>query len=304
MRHFLLFFICTSTLLLAGCTSVTKRLLVGSPQVRARALGEVLGGDDKARGKVVLRMRKILADKNSPYRLAAATALENLGQAAAPAVPELMAALTGGDLVSFTAARALSKLDAAVPALVEALKSKDIALHREAARILPAQGALAAPLLAINLEGADPALAGESAYILGEAGASAKDAVPALVRAAFSGAKDLKMSASSALVKIGPPAGKWLDAALRSPDVEIRYEAALVLANMFPPSPEAVVSLAATLDDPEARVRAAAAKALGGYPQETQARFSEDILSALFRAAQAPDEDTRVWASITFCPVR
>ena len=299
MRHFLLFFVCTAGLLLAGCSSVTKRLLVGSPQVRAAALGEVLRADDKARGKVVLRMKTLLADRNSPYRLAAANALENLGQAAAPAVPELMDAMSGGDLVAFSAARTLSKLDAAVPALVEALKSKDIALHRAAARILPAQGVLAAALLAINLEGADPALAEESAYILGEAGASAKDAVPALARAAFSGGKDLKIAASNALVKIGPPAGVWLGAALRSPDVEIRFEAAFVLADMFHPSPEAVVPLAATLDDTEARVRAAAAKALGGYPPETQARFSEDILSALFRAAQAPDEDTHVWASIT-----
>lgn len=299
MRHFLLFLVCAAGLLLAGCSSVTKRLLVGSPQVRAAALGEVLRADDKTRGKVVLRMKKILADKNSRHRSAAANTLENLGQAAAPAVPELIAALTGGDLVSFTAARTLSKLDAAVPALVEALKSKDTKLHQAAARILPAQGALAAPLLAINLSSADPALAEESALILGEAGASAKDAVPALARAAFSGAKDLKMAASNALVKIGPPAGEWLGIALRSPDVQIRYEAAWVLADMFPPSPEAILPLAAALADPDARVNGAAAEALGGYPPETQSRFSEDILSGLFRAAQAPDEDTHIWASIT-----
>lgn len=298
MRYFLLSFACAAGLLLAGCSSLTKRLLVGSPQVRAGALAEVRRADEKTRKKMALRMKAILADRGSRDRLAAANVLENLGQAAAPALPELMGALAGRDLVAFSAARTLSKLDAAAPALVEALKSPDAELHREAARILPAQGALAAPLLALNLEGADPALAKESADILGEAGSAAKDAVPALVNAAFSGDKDLKISASSALEKIGPPAGTWLGAALQSPDAERRYQAAWVLANMFPPLPEALLPLGAALADPDGRVAGAAARALGLYPPETQAHFPEEVLSNLYRGARGTDEETRGWASI------
>jgi|GEM_PF-1980776 len=299
MKRYLILIPCAAALLLAGCSSVTKRLLADDPQVRSTALDQVLRSDEKTRKKAALRMKKILAKKNSPYRLYAVSALEDLGQSAAPAVPELMAALAGGDLVSYSAARALSKLDAAAPALLEALKSPDPELRREAARILPEQGARAAPGLVKNLQGPDPALAEESVRILGEMGDGAKDAVPALARAAFSGRKDLKLQASIALVRIGPPAGKWLDAALRAPDPKIRAGAAKVLSEMSPPSPEAAASLAAALDDPDAGIRASAAKALGAYPAGTLSLFPEAYISSLVRAAQAPDESARSWAAVT-----
>ena len=299
MKRFALIFTCAAAAFLAGCSSVSKRLIADDPQVRSTALDEVLRSDAKTRGKAALQMKKILSRKSSPYRLYAVSALEDLGQAAAPAVPELMAALSAGDLVSYSAARALGKLAAAVPALLEALKSADPELRREAARILPAHGALAVPGLLKNLQGADAALAGESVRILSEMGDAAKDAVPALARAAFSGGKDLKIQASIALVRIGPPAGKWLAAALKAPDAKIRSGAAKVLAGMFPPSPEAAAPLAAVLEDPDSGIRASAARALGSYPAETLALFPEASISALVRAAQGPDEDARGWASVT-----
>jgi HEAT repeat protein len=298
MRRSIIFSTFAAGLLLAGCSSASKRLLADDPQVRSAALDEVLRSDEKTRRKAALRMKKILARKDSPDRLYAVSALEDLGQSAAPAVPELMAALSGGDLVSYSAARALSKLDAAAPALLEALKSTDPALRREAARILPAHGALAAPGLAKNLQSADPALAEESARILGEMGEEAKDAVPALARLAYSGKKDLKIQASIALGRIGPAAGKWLAAAMRAPDGKIRSGAARVLADMSPPSPEAAAALAAALEDPDAGIRADAARALGAYPAGTQALFPETYISALVLAARAPEEDARGWASI------
>jgi len=296
MRQIIIYTACA--LLLAGCSSASRRLLADNPQVRATALDEVLRSDEKTRGKAVLRMKKILGRRKSPYRMYAVSALEDLGRSAAPSIPELIAALTAGDLVSSAAARALSKLDAAAPALVEALKSQDPALRREAARILPAHGALAAPLLAKNLESPDSGLAERSARSLGEAGPAARDAVPALARAAFSGQKDLKLIASDSLVKIGAPAGAWLAAALRAREPKIRFGAARVLSGMNPPSPEAAEQLAAALEDSDPGVRAAAAEALASYPRETQEHFSGNIISGLSRAAQTADEAARSWASI------
>lgn len=298
MKRIVISTACASLLLVAGCSSVSRRLLADDPQVRAAALDEVLRSGEKTRRKTVLRMKKILGRRNSPNRLYAVSALEDLGQSAAPAIPELIAALTGGDLVSSSAARALSKLDAAAPALAEALKSKDPALRLEAARILPAYGAPAAQLLAKNLESPDSDLAERSARILGETGPAARDAVPALARAAFSGQKDLKLIASASLVKIGAPAGAWLAAALRAREPKIRFGAARVLTGMRPPSPEAAEQLAAALEDSDAVVRAAAAEALASYPREVQAQFPENIISALYHAAQTPDEAARSWASM------
>ena len=286
-------------LLLAACSGASKRLLSPDAQVRAMALDEVLKSDEKTRKKAALRMKKILAKKDSPYRLYAASALEDLGPSAAPAVPELIAALAREDLAASAAERTLEKLGAAAPALLEALKSKDPALRREAAHILPALGAGAAAGLAKNLDGEDAALAGESARILGEIGPEAAAAVPALARAAFSGKNGLKTAASSALVKIGPPAGKWLAAALEAPELKIRAGAAQVLAGMQPPSPEAAAALASALADPDAGLRARAAEALAAYPPATQALFPENFIAALVHAARAPDEPSRNWACIT-----
>jgi len=287
-------------LLLSACAGAPGRLTDDDPQVRSMALDGILRSGEPARRKAALRMKKILARGETPYDLYAASALEDLGQSAAPAVPELMAALTGQDTdVSLTAGRALSKLDAAAPALLEALKSPDAALRREAAIVLPAQGSKAAPALAKNLSGDDPALAEESARILGEMGPAAKDAVPALAKAAYSGPKEIKGPAAAALSKIGPPAGKWLAAALKTSDPKTRAAAAAVLAEMTPPSPEAAVPLSEALNAPEGTVSAGAARALSAYPAETQMLFPENFLSALFRAAQSEDGETRRWACIT-----
>lgn len=287
-------------LLLAACAGVSGRLAADDPQARAMALDEVLRSGENARRKAALKMKRLLSDGKPPYDLYAASALEDLGQAAAPAVPELMAALTGSDAnVAFIAARALSKLDAAAPALAEALKSGDPALRREAARILPAQGAKAAPALARNLAGPDAQLAEVSAGILGEMGPAGRDAVPALAKAVYSGGDALKRAAAGALVKIGPPAGRWLAAALKAADPKIRAGAARVLAEMDPPSPEAAIPLSAALEAEDPQVRPNAARALAAYPKETQQLFPENFISALFRAAQAPDAETRNWACIT-----
>lgn len=287
-------------LLLAGCAGVSGRLTHDDPQVRAMALDEVLRSGEAPRRKAAAGIKKVLARGKPPYDLYAASALEDLGQSAAPAVPELMAALSAPDAtVAYTAARALAKTDAAVPALAEALRSGSPELRREAARILPAHGAKAAAALQPNLQGPDRDLAERSARILAETGPAAASAVPALAKAVHTSTGALKHAAADALTRIGTPAGKWLAAALKAPDPKVRAAAAGVLAAMNPPSPEAAVPLSAALDDPEPAVRAGAARALAAYPPEAQTLFPENFISALFRAAQAPDSETRDWACIT-----
>lgn len=287
-------------LFLAACAGVSGRLTADDPQARALALDEVLRSGEKPRRKAALKMRKPLSRGRSPYDLYAASALEDLGQSAAPAVPELMAALSSPDsTVAFTAARALAKTDAAIPALAEALRGGPPALRREAARILPAHGAKAAAALLPNLAGPDRDLAERSAWILAGIGPAAAGAVPALAKTVHTSTGALKHAAAAALAAAGAPAGRWLAAALKAPDPKVRAAAAGVLAGMSPPSPEAALPLAAALEDAEPAVRAGAARALAAYPAEAQALFPENLISSLFRAAQAPDSETRDWACIT-----
>lgn len=287
-------------LFLAACAGVSGRLTHDDPQVRAMALEEVLRSGEAPRRKAAIKMGKVLARGKSPYDLYAASALEDLGQSAAPAVAHLIRALSSPDAtVAFAAARTLARTDAAVPALAEALKSGSPALRREAARILPAHGARAAAALLPNLAGPDRDLAERSARILAETGPAAAPAVPALAKAVHTSTGALKHAAADALAGIGTPAGKWLAAALKAPDPKVRAAAAGVVAAMNPPSPEAAMPLAAALDDAEPEVRAAAARALAAYPAEAQALFPENFIAALFRGAQAPDGETRGWASLT-----
>ena len=289
-----------AALLLSACAGISGRLAADDPQTRAMALDEVLRSGERGRRAAAQKMKKVLARGKTPYNLYAASALEDLGQSAAPAVPELMAALTGADTtVAYTAARALTGTDAAIPALGAALTSKDPMLRREAARLLAAHGEKAVPALQKNLAGEDRDLAERSAWILGEIGPAAGSAVPALAKAVHTSTDALKHAASSALARIGPPAGRWLGAALKAPDPKVRAAAAGVLAEMAPPSPEAATPLSSALEDADPAVRASAARALAAYPAETQALFPENFISALFRAAQAPDSETRSWACIT-----
>lgn len=296
----MIFTTCAAALLLAGCSSAARRLLADDPLVRSEAIEAASRSGDSSRKKIVARMKKVLAGKDSGKRAYAAAALEDLGPAAAGAVPELISALNDKDPdVAASAERALEHLETAAPALASALGTKDAALGARIASVLVAQGAPAVAALAGNFEKGNKALALESAALLGRLGTAAEKAVPTLARAAAGKDADVRAAASSALTAIGSPAGLWLAEALRSASPSSRAGASKVLSEMVPPPAEAAEALAAALLDPDEKVRENAARALAAYPAGTQAFSSESFISALFRAARSPDESASVWASIT-----
>ena len=300
MKRILILTACAAALLLAGCSSAARRLLADDPLVRSEAIEEAARSDDRSKHKIVARMKKVLAGKATGKRAYAAAALEDLGPAAAGAIPEMISALDDRDPgVAASAERALKHLETAAPALAAALDTKDARLRARIASVLAAQGAPAAAALARNFEKGNKALALESAALLGRLGPAAEKAVPTLARAAAGRDEEVRTAASSALTAIGSPAGLWLAGALRSASPSSRAGASRVLSEMVPPPAEAAEALAAALEDPDEKVRGNAARALAAYPPETLALSRESFISALFRAARSPDESASVWASIT-----
>jgi len=142
MKRILILTACAAALLLAGCSSAARRLLADDPLVRSEAIEEAARSDDRSKHKIVARMKKVLAGKATGKRAYAAAALEDLGPAAAGAIPEMISALDDRDPgVAASAERALKHLETAAPALAAALDTKDARLRARIASVLAAQGA-------------------------------------------------------------------------------------------------------------------------------------------------------------------
>jgi hypothetical protein len=168
------------------------------------------------------------------------------------------------------AARALGALGAmargAAPRLLAALKDANEGVRFDAARALAAIGPLAAdvPPLAASLDSEDPFVRGFAAWSLGNLGAAAEEAVPALAHALR--LDDTHVVVAAALARIGPAAAAAVPAlteALASPEHGRRWRAARTLGRIGPAAEGAVPALTRALGDVEEAVRLHAARALG-----------------------------------------
>jgi HEAT repeat protein len=155
-------------------------------------------------------MRRVVRGPHPSLRSEAATALGNYGRKAEVAIPALVTALKDRDVsVSSTAAVALGKVGGesrdAVRALVEALER-------------------------------DPSLAMSAAEALGRIGVKAAPALPALLKALGHEEADLRREAALALGHLGPEAEKQAPTPLRArlDDAEprVRLAAALSLTRL------------------------------------------------------------------------
>jgi lysophospholipase L1-like esterase len=198
-------------------------------------LREALG----RRARDVGALAAALGSHGSPgVRRECAEALGALGPSARQAVPALFVALADpSEAVRASAARALSKMDLGagdVPRLVEALASPD------------------------------RYVAAFAAWTLGNMGAAAQPAVPALARAFWR--DDTNAVVGAALARVGPAAAEAvgvLQEALRSDDADRRWRAARTLGRIGPQAAPAVPLLTSALTDRSNAVRQHAARALG-----------------------------------------
>lgn len=263
-------------------------VVVSYPDVLASALGA--GSLDIARAVAALD------DRRPEVRAAAAWTLGQRREVGARGVEALVRALRDDhEAVRVEAARALAAVDSterskAVPALFAALDGPREHVRWAAAQALFKIG-LRAPddvrPLAGALGNADAYVRGFAAFSLGEMGEAARDAVPALIQALGRDDGYGRGGASSALAKMGPAAEAAVPAlveGLRSADPDRRWKAARVLGRLGSGARTAVAPLAEALrSDPDERVRANAARALG--------RIDPSSSAEVLRRAQADADD-------------
>jgi HEAT repeat protein len=251
--------------------------------VRAAAAG-ALGTTKPDPESVIPDLVACLRSEPDRRCLAAAYALEALGE---PAVPALIGLLKEGDVkVRWAAVSALSGIGpgakAAVPALVEALRVPDREARERVAEALAGVGPEAVETLTRALRDRDPKVRGGAALALEGLGERAAPAVPALI-AALSDPEppdDPKPARGpsfddwgregeprpsgyyAALQAIGAAAVPTLLERLDSPDRPARIVALRALGFLGDDAQVAVPRLIALLSDPAPRGEAASA--LGG----------------------------------------
>ncbi len=216
-----------------------RALAEGNAYMRVQALRWCLHLVAPA-AEVVRTAREWLArDRNWRRRQQAAEALCQVGPAAAPAVPELVAALAEGPLsLTDAVARALAAVGPpAVPPLTDALRSDNPAVRRGAALSL---GRL-------------------------RERANTPAAVTALHEALRDGDEKVRAAAVEALVAVAPESPETvaaLVARLKEPNPATRVLATICLDHLGPPARAAIPALLEALEDPDASVRGHAALAL------------------------------------------
>jgi HEAT repeat protein len=218
-----------------------------------------------------------LQDKNDAVRAEVVSALGAIGPPAKEAVPKITALLEDPNkLIRRTAALALWWIDSqakvAVPILIEGLEDK----------------------------GADLIDRQACVYVLGEIGAQAEAAVPALIGLLRGIQKstrtetsvELSQNAAEALGRLGEPAVPALTTQLRDKDPDIRKNAAWALWRMGPKAKAAVPALCEMSKDGNASVRLFAVAALGKIGPA-----AGGAVPALIERLQDPDGKIRVKAS-------
>jgi HEAT repeat protein len=178
----------------------------------------------------------MLSDKNRDVRLRAADAIAKMGPFAAKAHEDLLQALKGNDrYVRSSVAEALAKsgrADVGVPVLIEGLKDVQVGMW--------------------------------AAEALGEIGAPARQALPALLEAMKGDNDNLRRAAALAVVRLGETDNGLpiLIKALKHEVPDTRAYTAEVLGQVGPPAKKAVGALREAMKDESPAVRKAAAEAL------------------------------------------
>jgi HEAT repeat protein len=223
----------------------TNRLNIRSDTVLASANGQERTAPadpilDTLR-KAFPALRKGVSDPVAAARLQAVEALETMGPAAGPAVPELIQALRDPNLlVRWAAARALGK----------------IGPEQAAAAVGPLGRLLFDPDLDVDLA---------AATALERFGPLARGAVPQLVRALGASDEQKRLAVIRTLTSIGTdaaPAIPALAVALSDPETMVRRQAAELLGKFGSAAASAEPALRRAMADLEPEVRQAASAAL------------------------------------------
>jgi HEAT repeat protein len=222
-----------------------------------QALGRIAPGTDSA-GEAVAALTEILRAQDASQWGSAVDALESFGQAAAPAIPELVRALrksfvSGQPFIgSGTAATALGKIAPGTPlageaiaALVESLRAGPPDVQGHAADALADFGPAAAPaipeLVRMLQDPSDPARwsypegAARALGLIAPGTASSDEVFAALSQALQAKSGRTRSAAIHAFVPFGPKAATVVPrirALAKDPDASVRWAAQTVLPRL------------------------------------------------------------------------
>lgn len=240
-------------------------------------------------------LNKIMRDRDDPLWVYAYNAVRDIERPATDDVSALAGLLKDKDAkVRIQAAERLYstsmktllltgsyRADAAIPALIEALKDPEIRVRYHALTTLgnlmfeaqPPDLGAAIPTLIELLKDADSSdTRWQAANVLGKIGPRSRDAVPLLTQALSDKDHYVRSSAANALGEIGPEsrvAAPSLIKLLKDPVADVRASAATALAKVEPGSAGVVVaSLSEDLKEPV--FKGWAARALGHFGPEAK----------------------------------
>ena len=238
----------------------------------------VRASDDSTLTKNQKRVKRLLADLDSPdrdERADAAKALGDMRREAQLAIPDLIETLRDPDiLVRRNAVTALGKIGplakSAVPMLIRLLEEQDEDMHSSAAFSLmiidrEATAAVAIPVLIEALKHQDEDVRSSAGYVLRNVGPEVKGAVPVLIGLLENPDKAVRRIATLVLRKIGPEAASAVQSligVLADEDTSVRWGAVMALKTIGPMARPAIASLKQLLNDRDKEIRTAASDAL------------------------------------------
>lgn len=258
------------------------------------------GSSDRAfRGHTAREWAAQLSAPTTRERVQAAEALYHIAPTSTEVVDALIAAMkdTSGEVQS-TVAVALSTVGArAVPGLADALDDDHTSVRMTALALLAERGADAAPAtrdIARALADSNEEVRIAAAQTLARIGPAARDAEPALLEAAVRGSSSLRGAALEALVANDAepgPLGPVLAAALRESPAALRADAVPLVPRSRVDPLEAMTMIKPLTADPDARVRQAAYRSLGGLLLAPEVGAQARAL--LLAARTSPDTGVR-----------
>jgi HEAT repeat protein len=200
-------------------------------------------------------------------RWRAVDVIGKIGKDAAPAAPDVVAALSDGDpLVRRVAVRVIGEMTPDVAGVIPALVAlfPDVEAIRAVARFGP-RGSDGAPSLRALFTHEDPTVRWQAVRAIGKIGEPALAAMPELIRLTASDPDPLvREHAAEALGDIGPAAAEGIPAlvkALHDPIARVRRDAVRALGQMGPAAKGALLDVREAIQDPDADVKTAATRA-------------------------------------------
>ena len=203
----------------------------------------------------------MLSDADGSVRSEAADDLGLFGESAAEAIPHLIEALHDVyEPVRLNAAYTLGAIgEPAVSPLIETLGVEDQIMQRMAAYALAAVGAPAVPALCEALQHTEETVRVEATYALAQIGDAAESAIPALIERTKDESVEVRRYLAEAFGSLGqaaaPAVPDLCDMLESDHDEQVRFEAALALAQIGPSASDAIPILANALNDENRYVR-------------------------------------------------